>query len=1291
MKWIVINVNDVSPDATTESRLVQLRRAHLEQPETPFLQLVLHEKLPRDAKVEGIVLNSEQQPFPDGLVNKSLLHVWEYVESTLPDDAPGQMIRINYALPAKRPSKIREHWNRGDVMRELRMKERAIGKGPEAAAFRDILRMQWREWMVEKASTCSCHMCREGLADDVNLWIDDDLCWDSVLTWMHISHKQSLDKEEFVLGAFETYIEVVGLESWFEHRLRQLYDYAGYRLCFYAYAEVRGFGANFVKDHHRDLLTHEERIEAELVSPLRNATGFHLLPEEMSRTKRCRKFLSEYIEFMADQDPTGHRPRMAKVVKKQVYDDLYKPQIDAEQRRPALGYRHFCTIWDEDHGQVLMTNKKKFAQCPTCWTHTTAWLHSSDTSERNELLLNKNAHLAEVRDARFKVSCLHELALQFPDEFGFLMFDGMDSQKSVFPITGSREVKSVDDLDGYKVKITNVLTHVKNFFFLQDDTVSAGSNSVMTILTRVLDYIWHARGRMFPRKMFLVADSALVNKSSSLATFWAKLTRYRLFSATTWEYLPVGHTHWLNDQTFSKLAQHFAAHDTRILTPRQLEEYLESSVSIASLGGSDESVVEWVERVADFGEFLEPFFYNYVKDRLRFWGAHCWQFMTVRSPFNDDLEVQITQSFYSLTREELIQSHWTEGSRGIFSHRVSQRYFGAHHFSSPVSLACARDQSFMWNQPCQTVAWGMWPKDMSRHRRLVKWEHCTALNWDALQQHLERKGLANHADWIEHIAALKERCTGSCDECNRLDALIAQAKPSRRLKRKGVTAETYKEQAQQCSELQQEKREHLRSEEHVHAEGGFDWMGLLFDKWGGRDWWDPDEDDNVAVLDVDPDVQAQFLNLEENAVGDQLARRCHLFSTPSVLRRMAYRTATESEVDQMAEYDWSAHLSHAKYLVDLRAWDLEDTSSQFHQLTIEEIIDAFWDHCLDVDYEDRGEDRHGGDEFVHPFIDSPEDPYRNTAVLRQDITRPLYCRFLNKSRFLKFQLDGVRVGQLQSESNRYQRQQTEEKKRDESDSNAESTDESDVEQSDESGEDTVMTEQELERKWTDLPRYATRVRPFLDRMNSCELSPEKRLSWMGRCLLLLSPGLVDTLDLNDTLDESRRVHRRWWKSTARTRKGRMLNWWHWGAVHVCKPTARASTVVNHLRVFYFAGSDDNFVYGHFLRNQFSVRKGCVDFVLKHIFIGERAGNVESIPWIGNLSVLIRERFIDQYTPVRIHLNQWNNYFAMGDPFDLIPVWIQKSIKVPVFGVPLYAVVDLRKKFGWKFVHVVTRT
>ena len=124
----------------------------------------------------------------------------------------------------------------------------------------------------------------------------------------------------------------------------------------------------------------------------------------------------------------------------------------------------------------------------------------------------------------------------------------------------------------YQTKITDVLTSEGNFFYVQDSTTKTTTNFNVHCIFETLEKL-RVKGRL-PKHLFLVLDSASNNKSETMCIMNAILVRYGSFITVQLMYLPVGHTHWLNDQIFSTISKKFSRSFIGIESPEELTEYL---------------------------------------------------------------------------------------------------------------------------------------------------------------------------------------------------------------------------------------------------------------------------------------------------------------------------------------------------------------------------------------------------------------------------------------------------------------------------------------------------------------------------------------------------------------------------------------------------------------------------------------------------------------------------------------------------------------------------------------------
>ena len=798
--------------------------------------------IPAECKITSVqVMGNPPVVVPEQSWDWPLVRFFDELENMGVHFDQSPVLQIEFSSPPA-VTHARDHWKHGsDFPTTLRDEIRGC-VGPQQRANEASIKSRWVEWVASRAETCPCRLCREGRTSTVNA-SDVDKEWASVSAWYTISQKSTEDRVAFARQCLETQLCFQNV-NWFAQRGQYLYHIGPRVFCWWTWSNLMGFGPGFFR-----------RRRAEFEAACRDADDARsgdmdaLLqrweeenPLEMSRTQRARYFLREFVEFQADTLPdveSARAMRMPLVIKKHIYEDMYCPQIEVEAKHQPVVYRHFCHLWVLDWGHVKLTDKRRFGICSDCWNLEKAYFTSSNTVEaRKELHAAKVAHIAEVRDARQKATSWHEAALADPDDCLFLIADAMDSQKTLLPCDGPRTAKHVHLENGYHSKLMNILTSLGNFFFYSDETTAANSNSLLFMILRVFEIIKQRRGRL-PSKLFLVMDSCSVNKSETVVTFLALLKRLNNFKLIKSMFMPVGHTHWLNDQIFSRISTHFSSPSCSVLTPQDLESYLAGSVTLRSLGQL-RSHVEYVERVPDLGSWLRVFRLPSLSSSLRFWNMMEWEFRCVRNPASGDLEVQMTQNRLFMTVEETIQAHWTDTLRGALCHRIMDRYLGNYRFHSPVAESIYRDYTLRWNQPETVLVWSMWPRNLLGWQYTAQgcanFEHCRAPNWDGLKTILESMRLDKDPAWLAMFKSAERRCQHVCEICRDFDRRIAEAKPPGRLRRGLVGDAEHKRRSQEVRTLESQRSAHILTEEHVSPPGKFRILERLATLGARSDW-----------------------------------------------------------------------------------------------------------------------------------------------------------------------------------------------------------------------------------------------------------------------------------------------------------------------------------------------------------------------------------------------------------------------------------------------------------------------
>ena len=195
-----------------------------------------------------------------------------------------------------------------------------------------------------------------------------------------------------------------------------------------------------------------------------------------------------------------------------------------------------------------MTDKHQFGECSFCSGLSKAFFNAK-TEHKRDVLLAKCAHLEAIRNYRRHATTWLTLAKNRPQDFVFIMLDGMDSSKTHLPLD-DRMPKWRQNDHPLKVKITNVISHRDVEFYWQDNTTNDKTSLNIHVVLQALAVIRQQQNGLLGRNLLLVMDSASNNKSSMMSAFVAFLVGLASFDSAQLLYMPVGHTHWLCDQVF---------------------------------------------------------------------------------------------------------------------------------------------------------------------------------------------------------------------------------------------------------------------------------------------------------------------------------------------------------------------------------------------------------------------------------------------------------------------------------------------------------------------------------------------------------------------------------------------------------------------------------------------------------------------------------------------------------------------------------------------------------------------
>jgi hypothetical protein len=172
--------------------------------------------------------------------------------------------------------------------------------------------------------------------------------------------------------------------------------------------------------------------------------------------------------------------------------DVRSDLIRMGMLRPSFSEAYFKLLWRRYYRNVVLKKWNSFAKCDQCVQFRQRIL----TTQRGELgkLQNLKAdqqkHREYISGARKRLKERVDLALDDPDQYLFICFDGMDSKKSWMPRFRSDAMfaKDLDAAGQYlKSKLTGFLMPGRGFLhYWTVPTLPHGANLTCTMLLQTL-------------------------------------------------------------------------------------------------------------------------------------------------------------------------------------------------------------------------------------------------------------------------------------------------------------------------------------------------------------------------------------------------------------------------------------------------------------------------------------------------------------------------------------------------------------------------------------------------------------------------------------------------------------------------------------------------------------------------------------------------------------------------------------------------------------------------------------
>lgn len=175
--------------------------------------------------------------------------------------------------------------------------------------------------------------------------------------------------------------------------------------------------------------------------------------------------------------------------------NVYEELVQTNRLRPSFPERYFKILWTRYYGNVVIKKWTPFAKCDECVQFRNRILSTSrkDKVKVEKLKADQSAHRTYIANSRLRLKEREKLARDFPDQFLFLIFDGMDNKKSWVPRYRSDAFFAKDlDAEGkfLKSKLTGFLIPGRGFLnFWTVPSIPHGADLNCTMLLVALQKV----------------------------------------------------------------------------------------------------------------------------------------------------------------------------------------------------------------------------------------------------------------------------------------------------------------------------------------------------------------------------------------------------------------------------------------------------------------------------------------------------------------------------------------------------------------------------------------------------------------------------------------------------------------------------------------------------------------------------------------------------------------------------------------------------------------------------------
>ena len=505
----------------------------------------------------------------------------------------------------------------------------------------------------------------------------------------------------------------------------------------------------------------------------------------------CVAFWKYYLSLFGEWAPNLKEVRIATQKRLDIYkidfsDFCKENQCPDTQGIGYVSFPYFMhTLYElQSVHRVRWTDKRRFTLCSVCSDIHRGIMYASGKQEKEKVHLLKYAHLEHIKLIRHYVLSKEIESYHLPWKSAVIVADGMDQSVLNFPFAQrmSKENASRSLQGCVKFWLFCFLSSfgTKYCFFYKNGQTRKGVNCMVTCLLLWLlnacanlkpiennnnNNNHNNKNNHWPKELYVVLDNGPENRGTNFLLFLSVLFYYGLFCKIQVIYLPVGHTHWKVDQSFSVIRQHLRNEIRGVDSMKDFTNYLQNF-------DNKECYVKFVEQLYDWRQVI-----LYLRNNIGEKYADLTFKENITSFFNFDFQnmTKIRQNgvIINASKKSLNYETWknikTKASLTYFNNKINEmKDYYQYDAGDWIKDIFNKVNDYWDDVEISNTSIIEWPTfDILENTMITPMEPLVKLNYAKIQNYLQNFGLDRviYEEWqalLQQFQSYESKCCNIC-------------------------------------------------------------------------------------------------------------------------------------------------------------------------------------------------------------------------------------------------------------------------------------------------------------------------------------------------------------------------------------------------------------------------------------------------------------------------------------------------------------------------------------------------